>query len=179
MSQFNFGPAYEFEEIVFGAERPGINNLNVEGQQVEEWINFMKSKGIKRVVCLLDEQHLRYYKSLPSGLIGEYVKSFGENNILHAPIDDFHLVDELTLGSILSFLDTSKSRNEPVVIHCAAGIGRTGHILAAWLAHSDRTRSDDWVLNAVKSMPSTDRNPNEAGDLIKLKQLLEYSRKFT
>ncbi|MEW6495955.1 MAG: protein phosphatase, partial [Cyanobacteriota bacterium] len=45
-----------------------------------------------------------------------------------------------------------------VVVHCSGGIGRTGHVLAAWLA-SARGFSNNAAIAAVRK---TGRNPYEA-----------------
>ncbi|WP_236738912.1 protein-tyrosine phosphatase family protein [Chroogloeocystis siderophila] len=34
---------------------------------------------------------------------------------------------------ILPFVRTANKQDEKVVVHCAGGVGRTGHVLAAWL----------------------------------------------
>ncbi|BBD68237.1 dual specificity protein phosphatase [Nostoc commune NIES-4072] len=76
-----------------------------------------------------------------------------------APIVDFHLCDLETLTQkILPFLIEADKENEKVVVHCSGGIGRTGHVLAAWLV-SVRGLSNQAAINAVKK---TGRNPYEA-----------------
>ncbi|MEH2143235.1 MAG: dual specificity protein phosphatase family protein [Nostoc sp.] len=76
-----------------------------------------------------------------------------------APIADFHLSDLKTLTQkILPFLIEADKQNEKVVVHCSGGIGRTGHVLAAWLV-SVRGLSNQAAIAAVKR---TGRNPYEA-----------------
>jgi protein-tyrosine phosphatase len=49
-------------------------------------------------------------------------------------------------------------QGEKVVVHCGGGVGRTGHVLAAWLVHS-RGFSNQAAITAVKQ---AGRNPYEA-----------------
>ncbi|MGF1936098.1 MAG: protein-tyrosine phosphatase family protein [Nostoc sp. ChiQUE02] len=147
---YNFAPAWEKEQVVFGAARPGYTDNNVQ-----DWIEFMKRQNIKRVCCLLDEQQLAFY----SDLLNTYKQEFGNQLVCWAPIADFHLSDLETLTQkILPFLIEADKQNEKVVVHCSGGIGRTGHILAAWLV-SVRGLSNQAAINAVKR---TGRNPYEA-----------------
>ncbi|MHA1430425.1 MAG: protein phosphatase, partial [Candidatus Freyarchaeota archaeon] len=67
----------------------------------------MKSRGIKRVVCLLPKSQLDYYEGIPGGLLKLYNNEFGEENVLSAPVEDFHLPEPNKLKQILDFLKNS------------------------------------------------------------------------
>lgn len=147
---YRFAAAWENETIVFGAAKPGHSNT-----QVSDWVEFMKRSGIKRVCCLLPHNQLVPY----SDLLGTYQQEFGIDCVCWAPIEDFHLSDLETLTQkILPFLAQAEQLGEKVVVHCSGGIGRTGHVLAAWLV-SGRGLSNSAAIAAVRR---TGRNPYEA-----------------
>jgi protein-tyrosine phosphatase len=147
---YKFGSASTDELIIFGSARPGYTNA-----QVKKWINFMQQQGIKRVCCLLAKSQMDLY----SDLLSIYQDFFGVDRICWVPIEDFHLVDlELFTHQILPFLLVADSRQERVVVHCSGGIGRTGHILSAWLV-AGRGLSPKLAIDTVKK---TGRNPYEA-----------------
>jgi protein-tyrosine phosphatase len=147
---YKFAAACQHEPTVFGASKPGYSH-----QQVCDWVEFMKSQNIKRVCCLLSETQLAHY----SNLLGRYQQEFGGQNVCWAPIEDFHLSSVETMTQkILPFFMAADKKSEKVVVHCSGGIGRTGHVLAAWLV-SGRGFSNQAAIAAVKS---TGRNPYEA-----------------
>ncbi|MEG4577428.1 dual specificity protein phosphatase family protein [Microcoleus sp. N3A4] len=147
---YKFAAASEHELIVFGAAKPGYRD-----EEVARWIDFMGRQKIDRVCCLLpDAQLIRY-----SDLLGTYRKIFGCDRVCWAPIADFELADRETLiDRILPFLASANSTGDRAVVHCSGGIGRTGHVLAAWLV-SGRGFSNKEAIAAVKK---TGRNPHEA-----------------
>lgn len=150
LNMYRFAPASEDETIVFGSARPGYTN-----GQVNEWLEFMQSQGIQRVCCLLPESQLIRY----SNLLDVYQQTFRLNRVCWAPIEDFHFAAPQTLiHQILPFLALANQEQEKVVVHCSGGIGRTGHVLAAWLV-AGRGFSNKAAISAVKR---TGRNPYEA-----------------
>ena len=147
---YNFAAASETERIVFGSARPGYSN-----KQVNQWVEFMQNQGIQRVCCLLSETQLTRY----SNLLGTYRKIFGLDQVCWAPIEDFNFATpEILVHQILPFLASANQQNENVVVHCSGGIGRTGHVLAAWLV-AGRGFSRKSAIATVKK---TGRNPYEA-----------------
>jgi protein-tyrosine phosphatase len=153
----NFGPAQAGSSNVFGAERPGYPSGKVARADVEDWLAFMEIQRIKRLVCLLPESQLAYY-SQP--LLERYREFFGADNVLHAPIEDFVLATQQDLLGVMRFLSEGAARGQATVVHCSGGIGRTGHVLAAWLAYSKGLAPDE-AINAVKAGPAH-RDPREA-----------------
>jgi protein-tyrosine phosphatase len=125
----NFGPAAPEETIVYGACRPG-RNLAEPNAYVSEWVHEMQHNGIARVCCLLDSDLEDY-----ADLLGQYESVFGTDRVCHAPVSDFQVIPDATLrDGIYPFLKEAEQTGEPVVVHCAAGMGRTGQVLVLWLA---------------------------------------------
>jgi protein-tyrosine phosphatase len=147
---YKFASADENELIVYGAAKPKYSE-----SEVYHWIEFMKGQGIQRVCCLLEHNQLVPY----SDLLATYRREFGKDNVCWAPIPDFKLADlETLVGVILPFLKIAVQQNQKVVVHCGGGIGRTGHVLAAWLVNSRGMSNQD----AIKAVKKTGRNPYEA-----------------
>ncbi len=53
-----------------------------DNKTVLDWIAFMKSQGVARVCCLLNQDELPYYSE---NLMSVYGKEFGEKNIWLTP----------------------------------------------------------------------------------------------
>jgi protein-tyrosine phosphatase len=149
-SMYKFAAASTDESIVFGAARPGYAD-----KQVSEWIELMIDRDIQRVCCLLTQRQIDRY----GDLLGHYRQTFGTKRVCWAPIEDFSLATpEMLIDRILPFLAIADKKQEKVVVHCSGGMGRTGHILAAWLvAGRGFTRA-----SAIASVCKTGRNPYEA-----------------
>lgn len=167
MNCCNFGPAAPDENIVYGACRPGYTLSLPAGSDVEVWMNHMEKHNIQRVCCLLDEKLCLY-----DGLLERYEERFGPQDVQSAHITDHDIVSpEMFHDRIRPFLNESVEREQRVVVHCLTGSGRTGHVLALWLAH-ERDYTLPAAIEAVVSAGDAIRNPLEAATLDDLASVL-------
>jgi protein-tyrosine phosphatase len=150
-----FAPAAPDEPTVHGAAAPGFGAPTPGADSVEAWLDTMRSESVDRVCCLLSDEQLTSYDDL----LGRYRAAFGDDAVLHAPVPDHHLAAEATLtGEVLPFFRAADDAGERVVAHCLAGVGRTGHVLAAWLVHARRHEPAE----ALDTVRETGRRPRDA-----------------
>lgn len=150
-----FAPASPDEDVVYGACCPGWHSAGSHEAAIDQWIASMQESGIERVCCLLTGRQLDAHDAN----IGRYEAAFGADHVLHAPVTDHRLADRSTLeDDVLPFLTAADEADEPVVVHCLAGIGRTGHVLAAWLV-AGRGYDPHQAIETVREMG---RDPLEA-----------------
>lgn len=156
----NFAKASPRDPFIHGAERPGYREDD-PSKYVPEWIAYMKNQGIERVVCLLDDRQLAYYE--PS-LIESYDAAFPIATV-SVKIEDYSVPTDAHLRQALSALAEAFDNKQRVVVHCSAGMGRTGAILAAWLRYQHGLSTAHAVDLVMRYGMENDayRNPLEAG----------------
>jgi len=146
---YRFAAASENEPIVYGCARPDYSD-----EKVSQWLDFIQSQNIKHICCLLTQKKLNNY----SNLLEVYKNQFGSKQICWTPIEDFSLIDsQLLTDKILPFLSEANRQNEKVVVHCSAGIGRTGQVLTAWLVYERGFTNKE----AISTVMRIKRNPYE------------------
>jgi len=106
--------------------RPGFGSFSateVSPAEVEAWLREARSLGIRSVLCLLDERQLDYYRRLPGGLLEEYRQA--GLAVASVPVPDLQVppISEADLNLVWRAFAELPS---PLVIHCSAGIDRTG-----------------------------------------------------
>ena len=155
MNAHRFAPAAPDETFVYGACTPGWHSAAGHAVAIDDWVEFMRAEGIERVCCLLTGSQLDDC----GAILDCYAEAFGEANVLHAPVRDHHLVPEdVLVEEILPFLAASRTAEQPVVVHCLAGIGRTGQVLAAWLVYN----RDYGPERAIEAVREQGRDPLDA-----------------
>jgi atypical dual specificity phosphatase len=62
--------------------------------------------------------------------------------MVHEPIDDMEAPTQEQLDRCVSAIARAHERNMGVAVHCGAGLGRTGVVIAAYLIHQGQAARD-------------------------------------
>jgi len=124
--------SFVFEKSLAGMARPGVY------RSLEEDLRSLEGAGIKNVVSLtlapLEEEIAAKY-----GLV-----------VHHFPIEDFTAPSMGQLRECLDVVARSIEENRPVAVHCGAGYGRTGTILASFFVR--RNVPADEAIREIRAL---------------------------
>ena len=95
--------------------------------------------------------------------------------VYNIKIEDFH---PASLEQILEFWQiTKKHNNHSIVVHCIAGCGRTGTMLAAWLLLSKKVKTAQEAINKIREMrPCSIETREQELSIINLENYLKSNK---
>jgi protein-tyrosine phosphatase len=152
-----FGPAGPNEDTIFGACRPGYPDRNPSSEAIDLWLDYLLENDVSRICCLLTDDELEMYAV---DLAAQYRAAFDE--VCRVPVEDYSRIEDDQLGrEVLPFLRAADIAEDRTVVHCSAGLGRTGHVLALWLRYGRLYDLED----AIEAVRAVGRRPLESPEL--------------
>ena len=133
-----------------------------------------KSKGIQTIITLreipLPPKWFDTSESLNNNKKSDGIEN-QENriNYLHLYVEDYKVPSIQKIDSTVQFIENEIKLKRPVMVHCAAGKGRTGTILAAYLLKKENL-SPEQAIKKIREI-----RPGSIQTTIQEKSVYEYS----
>ena len=104
-------------------------------------VDWVVKQGIKSIITMTEN-------ALPETWIQDI-------KYLHVPTEDLNAPDMDKIDDAVDFIHQRINDKEPVMVHCAAGIGRTGTILACYLIKYRKYSAKNAIEKVRKERPGS------------------------
>lgn len=138
--------------ILARSSRPGYPSQQPRKVEVDTWVEGLRRAGVRSIICLLREE-LAFYDPLrlhPEGLLGYYrICGF---IVEHVPVKDCES-PPLSAAELERVGEAFRELPKPVLVHCSAGIDRTGVAVSYLAAHCGGSPKEDPGNRPIENSP--------------------------
>jgi len=131
------GFSWVIDDQLAGMARPGSR------QSLEQDLGDLQREGVRVLVSLTEEP------PPPADVATHGIA------LLHVPVEDFTPPSQDQLESIMARMDEALADDRPVTVHCGAGLGRTGTVLAVAFVHRKGLDADTAIAEIRRLRPGS------------------------
>jgi len=137
-------------------------------------IMWLVKRGIRTIVTVreipLPVQWLTLDETNHSHSGGKIIEKI---NYLHLRVEDYHSPTIVEIDSTINFIKNEIEAKRPVLVHCAAGKGRTGTILGAYLLKKERLSAKDAITRIRNLRPGSIQTDSQEKSLYEYENYLK------
>jgi atypical dual specificity phosphatase len=120
---------------------------------LEEY-QWLREHGIHLVICLTEDPPRRSWIN-EAGLFS-----------MHIPVEDMQPPTQHQIDLCLAAIEKANTNKFGVGIHCTAGLGRTGTMLACWLVQHDEMSARDAITRVRRLRPGSIETDEQAEAIV-------------
>ena len=137
---------------------------------------WLVNHGIGTIVTVREVPLPSNWLSLDEKNIDVVTQKLDKINYLHLQVEDYHSPTLQEIDSTVKFIENEIKEKRAVLVHCAAGKGRTGTILGAYLLRNQNIGAKDAITRIRIIRPGSIQTDSQEKSLHEYEKYLRENR---